>query len=86
MSKPCHLHCILIFHYFFFYFFFQQQFDKTSVQPQDQVIFRPTQILPSDVSMKRYNQQGPPDFALNQFAGKRGRLGVRLSSLSVPFS
>jgi hypothetical protein len=23
--------------------------------------------------MKRYNQQGPPDFALNQFAGKRGR-------------
>ena len=34
------------------------------------MIFRPTQILPSDVNMKRYNQQGPPDFALNQFAGK----------------
>ncbi|XP_071168453.1 leucine-rich repeat-containing protein 49-like isoform X17 [Mytilus edulis] len=46
-----------------------QQFDKSTVQPQDQVIFRPTQILPSDVNMKRYTHQGTPDFALNQFAG-----------------
>ncbi|XP_063434338.1 leucine-rich repeat-containing protein 49-like isoform X4 [Mytilus trossulus] len=35
-----------------------QQFDKSTVQPQDQVIFRPTQILPSDVNMKRYTHQG----------------------------
>ncbi|XP_063434340.1 leucine-rich repeat-containing protein 49-like isoform X6 [Mytilus trossulus] len=34
-----------------------QQFDKSTVQPQDQVIFRPTQILPSDVNMKRYTHQ-----------------------------
>ncbi|XP_071168464.1 leucine-rich repeat-containing protein 49-like isoform X27 [Mytilus edulis] len=47
----------------------EQQFDKSTVQPQDQVIFRPTQILPSDVNMKRYTHQGTPDFALNQFAG-----------------
>ncbi|XP_071168454.1 leucine-rich repeat-containing protein 49-like isoform X18 [Mytilus edulis] len=47
-----------------------QQFDKSTVQPQDQVIFRPTQILPSDVNMKRYTHQGTPDFALNQFAEK----------------
>ncbi|XP_071168462.1 leucine-rich repeat-containing protein 49-like isoform X25 [Mytilus edulis] len=48
----------------------EQQFDKSTVQPQDQVIFRPTQILPSDVNMKRYTHQGTPDFALNQFAEK----------------
>ncbi|XP_052101101.1 leucine-rich repeat-containing protein 49-like isoform X11 [Mytilus californianus] len=46
-----------------------QKFDKSTVQPQDQVIFRPTQIVPSDVNMKRYTHQGTPDFALNQFAG-----------------
>ncbi|XP_052101099.1 leucine-rich repeat-containing protein 49-like isoform X9 [Mytilus californianus] len=47
-----------------------QKFDKSTVQPQDQVIFRPTQIVPSDVNMKRYTHQGTPDFALNQFAEK----------------
>ncbi|KAK3097495.1 hypothetical protein FSP39_010176 [Pinctada imbricata] len=45
--------------------------EKNTVIPQDQVVFRPTQIsTTSDVTtMKRYNQgQGQPDFTLNHIA------------------
>ncbi|XP_078315686.1 leucine-rich repeat-containing protein 49-like isoform X4 [Crassostrea virginica] len=43
---------------------------EKSVQPQEQVIFRPTQIPNNnDIMMKRY-PQGPPDFTLNHIAEK----------------
>ena len=46
------------------------QIVEKSVQPQEQVIFRPTQIPNNnDIMMKRY-PQGPPDFTLNHIAGK----------------
>lgn len=40
---------------------------ERSVQPQEQVVFRPTQIPNNDIMMKRY-PQGPPDFTLNHIA------------------
>ncbi|XP_061172062.1 leucine-rich repeat-containing protein 49-like [Saccostrea echinata] len=42
---------------------------EKSVQPQEQVVFRPTQIPNNDIMMKRY-PQGPPDFTLNHIAEK----------------
>uniref|UniRef100_A0A8W8HLA6 Uncharacterized protein n=1 Tax=Magallana gigas TaxID=29159 RepID=A0A8W8HLA6_MAGGI len=46
-----------------------QQIVERSVQPQEQVVFRPTQIPNNDIMMKRY-PQGPPDFTLNHIAGR----------------
>ncbi|XP_078315682.1 leucine-rich repeat-containing protein 49-like isoform X1 [Crassostrea virginica] len=49
---------------------YNQQIVEKSVQPQEQVIFRPTQIPNNnDIMMKRY-PQGPPDFTLNHIAEK----------------
>lgn len=45
------------------------QIVERSVQPQEQVVFRPTQIPNNDIMMKRY-PQGPPDFTLNHIAGR----------------
>ncbi|XP_056022974.1 leucine-rich repeat-containing protein 49-like isoform X9 [Ostrea edulis] len=48
---------------------YSQQLVEKSVQPQEQVVFRPTQIPNNDTMMKRY-PQGPPDFTLNHIAEK----------------
>ncbi|XP_056022971.1 leucine-rich repeat-containing protein 49-like isoform X6 [Ostrea edulis] len=56
---------------------------EKSVQPQEQVVFRPTQIPNNDTMMKRY-PQGPPDFTLNHIAGDRVIFAESPSAPGIP--
>ncbi|XP_078315688.1 leucine-rich repeat-containing protein 49-like isoform X6 [Crassostrea virginica] len=63
---------------------YNQQIVEKSVQPQEQVIFRPTQIPNNnDIMMKRY-PQGPPDFTLNHIAGDRVIFAESPSAPGIP--
>ncbi|XP_056022977.1 leucine-rich repeat-containing protein 49-like isoform X11 [Ostrea edulis] len=62
---------------------YSQQLVEKSVQPQEQVVFRPTQIPNNDTMMKRY-PQGPPDFTLNHIAGDRVIFAESPSAPGIP--